>query len=137
MPARFPIPLPGCILLALLTACDNSGATRRADEQARVEAKEAESRRRVNILAELLTEQQFLELKLKAASEKLERQGNKTRKRLQPRLAALGDTLSGLGKGVDRLKAYADPGFTSEAGSLRTRQDSLASALQILEKAMK
>lgn len=111
---------------------DASNAKKQIDDSATAEA---EKKKRV--MAELLTEQQFLDLKVKAAAQRLEKQGNKTRKKLKPGFASLDSQKATLSSSLEKLHALTEPGFTEESNALRARQDSLSKVLALLEKSMK
>lgn len=106
-------------------------------EQRKSDAAAAEAEKRSGVMAELLTEQQFLDIKIKAAAGRLEKQGNKTRKKLNPRFASLDAERVEVSTRLENLPALPEPGFIEESNRLRARQDSLSRSLSTLEKAMK
>jgi hypothetical protein len=110
----------------------SAGAVERKDDAAAAEAE-----KRSAMIAELATEQQFLDMKIKAAVEKLEKQGNKTKKNLKPKFASLEAERAEVSGGLEELPALSTPDFTEKSSALRSRQDSLSMRLSVLEKSMK
>lgn len=101
------------------------------------EAAAAELEKRNGALAELVAEQQALDAKIKAAAARLEKQGNKTKKKLKPKFASLEAERADVASGLDYLRSLSDPEFIERSDEIRMRQDSLAKSLAGLEKSLK
>lgn len=129
----------GLTLIFGLMACgkeDSKKAT--ADPEAAKAAAEAtEMQKKQETVGRLSSEQQFLDLKFKAVDGKLEKQGNKTKKKLKPKFSALEAERVKVAGSLERLLTLAEQEFTSESNSIRVSQDSLSSSLMALEKSMK
>jgi hypothetical protein len=130
------------LLFAVTTGIVACGKEERKPETASPEepkdlAVAAEAEKRSAVMTELLTEQQFLDLKIKAAAERLGKQGNKTRKKLNPKFAALDGAMLEVSTSLEQLQTLPNPGFIEESNALRARQDSLSRTLSALEKSMK
>lgn len=130
------------LFIAVTTGIVACGKDERKPESANMEERKdlavaAEARKRSSVMAELLTEQQFLDLKVRAAAERMAKQGNKTRKKLGPKFAALDAEMVEVSTNLEKLQALPNPGFVEESSALRARQDSLSKTLSALEKSMK
>jgi len=101
------------------------------------DAAAAELAKRNSALAELMAGQQALDAKIKAAAARLEKQGNKTKKKLKPKFASLEAERADLASGLDYLRSLSDPEFTERSTEIRVRQDSLSKTLVGLEKSLK
>ena len=106
-------------------------------EERKADSAAAEAEKRSSVMGDLLTEQQFLDLKIKAAAERMEKQGNKTKKKLKPRFASLDAERIAVSSRIEKLQALPNPAFSEESDALRARQDSLSRSLSALEKSMK
>lgn len=126
------------VTIGLLACGKEDRKTETAEAEAMEEqhaAAEAEEKKRA--LAELAKGQHSLDLKFKSTEERLEKQGNKTKRKLKPRFDSLEAEKAEVASGLDRLREQSYPGFIGTSDAIRVRQDSLSKSLTALEKAMK